>query len=144
MTNTRQFLPLKFKMSDTLSRKIIIAYDQSIVGIHVLEWINDHRILLPNDDVTVVLAINEDYSKIEGPGGWTALGGLGGSDASRSYRETIRLLEKEGKEHLDEAVYAIQQTGVVSAFNFNVGQGFHFIICTLEKCKVRDLERSCH
>lgn len=107
-------------MSNTPSRKIIIAYDQSIVGIHALEWINSHAILLPNDDVTVVLAINEDYSKIEGPGGWQALGGLGGVDSGREYRETIRLLEKEGQEHLDEAVYAIQQTGVVSAFDFNV------------------------
>lgn len=101
-------------MSDTpvLSRKIIIAYDKSVVGLHVLEWVNSHAILLPNDDVTVVLAINEDYHKIGGPGG------LGGLDSSRTYRETVAILEREGQEGLNEAVYAILQTGVVSAFYY--------------------------
>ncbi|KAI7888422.1 uncharacterized protein EV154DRAFT_517879 [Mucor mucedo] len=99
-------------MSDIPSRKIVIAYDQSIVGIKVLEWINDHHILLPNDDVTVVLAINEDYSRIEGPGGWQAVGGSGGVNAVNSYREAIRVFEREGQEHLNEALFAIVQTGV--------------------------------
>ncbi|GAA5817362.1 hypothetical protein MFLAVUS_010906 [Mucor flavus] len=94
------------------SRKIIITYDQSLVSLQVLEWVNSHSILLPDDDVTVVLAINEDFSKIEGPGGWQAQGGLGGLDSTREYRETVRLLEKQGQERLDEAVYAIKQLGI--------------------------------
>lgn len=96
------------------SRKIIVTYDQSLVSLQVLEWVNGHSILLPDDDVTVVLAINEDFSKIEGPGGWQAQGGLGGLDSTREYRETVCLLEKQGQERLDEAVYAIKQLGIVS------------------------------
>ncbi|GAA5796003.1 hypothetical protein HPULCUR_001369 [Helicostylum pulchrum] len=94
------------------SRKIIIAYDQSIVGLQVLEWVNSHSILLPGDDVTVVLAINEDFGKIDGPGGLQVQGGLGGLNSTLEYRETVRLLEKQGQERLDEAVYAIKQLGI--------------------------------
>ncbi|KAG2236514.1 hypothetical protein INT48_000814 [Thamnidium elegans] len=94
------------------SRKIIITYDQSLVSLKVLEWVNSHSILLPDDDVTVVLAINEDFSRLEGPGGLQVQGVLGGLDSTREYRETVRLLEKQGKERLEEVVYAIKQLGI--------------------------------
>ncbi|KAI9243971.1 hypothetical protein EDC94DRAFT_629982 [Helicostylum pulchrum] len=105
------FLYTRKKMASA-SRKIIIAYDQSIVGLQVLEWVNSHSILLPGDDVTVVLAINEDFGKIDGPGGLQVQGGLGGLNSTLEYRETVRLLEKQGQERLDEAVYAIKQLGI--------------------------------
>lgn len=94
-------------------RRVIVTIDESEVSLEVLEWVNSHSILLPDDDVTVALAINEDFSKIAGPGGWQAEGG-GGLDAVRNYRETIIEFERRGQRSLDQAVSAIEKTGVVS------------------------------
>lgn len=94
-------------------RKIIIAYDGSEVSRQVLEWVNSHNILLPSDQVTVAIAINEDGVRLEGLGGMEAPV-LGGLEGSREFREVVHALEKEGKEKLAEAVTALKEVGVVS------------------------------
>ncbi|KAI9348398.1 hypothetical protein BD770DRAFT_327301 [Pilaira anomala] len=92
-------------------RRVIVTIDESAVSLEALEWVNSHSILLPDDDVTVALAINEDFSRIAGPGGWQAEGG-GGLDAVRNYRETIIEFERRGQRSLDQAVSAIEKTGI--------------------------------
>lgn len=99
-------------MSETpAGRKIIIAYDGSEASRQVLEWVNSHSILLPTDQVTVAIAINEDGVRLEGLGGMEAPV-LGGLEGSREFREVVKELEKEGKEKLAEAVYALKEVGV--------------------------------
>lgn len=101
-------------MSETpAGRKIIIAYDGSEVSRQVLEWVNSHSILLPTDQVTVAISINEDGVRLEGLGGMEAPV-LGGLEGSREFREVVHVLEKEGKEKLAEAVDALKEVGVVS------------------------------
>jgi hypothetical protein len=96
------------------SRKVIICYDESEVGRTVLEWVNSHSILLPNDEVTVVTAINEDIAKIEGSSSWTSMS-VGIVD-SLDYRGYIKELETQGRRHLAEAVQAFHDVGVVSSY----------------------------
>lgn len=103
-------------MSASNSRKVIICYDESEVGRSVLEWVNSHSILLPNDEVIVVTAINEDLAKVEGSSGWTSM--AGGVIEANDYRMLVQGLEREGRQHLSEAVQAFHQVGVVSFFFF--------------------------
>lgn len=94
-----------------MSRKVVICYDESEVGRQVLEWVNSHSILLPNDEVTVVTAINEDIAKMEGSNLWTS---LDVGTCERTFQDIATTLEREGRQHLSEAVKAFHQIGVVS------------------------------
>ncbi|KAI8880153.1 hypothetical protein K501DRAFT_225430, partial [Backusella circina FSU 941] len=94
--------------AESAPRKILIAYDESEVGRQVLEWVNSHSVLLPNDEVVVATAVNEDISKLTGPGvGWQASPALG-----ENIEVDIKILEDQAKERLTEAVYAIRDSGV--------------------------------
>jgi hypothetical protein len=102
-------------MSTTLNpatpapRKILIAYDGSEAGRQVLEWVNSHNVLLPDDEVIVAIAVNEDISKLAGPGvGWQAAPAMG-----ENISMDIQMIERQAKEHLTEAVHAIRDIGVV-------------------------------
>ena len=93
-------------------RKVVICYDESDAGRQALEWVNGHSVLLPNDIIYVVTCINEDVAKIEGPSGWQTIA-IGGIDCAADYRHTIAQLESQGREHLAEAVHAMQSLGLV-------------------------------
>lgn len=106
-------------------RKVVICYDESQAGRQALEWINSHSVLLPTDNIYIVTCINEDVAKIEGPSGWQTVA-IGGIDCAADYRHTIAQLESQGREHLAEAVHAMQDLGLVIYCFVGKGRGLGY------------------
>jgi hypothetical protein len=94
------------------ARKVIIAFDESQIGYKVLDWINNHGVLLPTDEVTLVLVINEEGARLEVLGGTEAP--VRSSFETREFRECARSLEGQAKQRLATPVKSIQYFGIVS------------------------------
>ncbi|KAI9481061.1 MAG: hypothetical protein EXX96DRAFT_565231 [Benjaminiella poitrasii] len=93
------------------SKKVVICYDQSLVGRKAVEWVNSHGLILPQDELIIVTVINEDISNIDGSAGWQAIAS-GGIDCAVDFNSTIRRLEEQGREHLVEAIQTFHALGL--------------------------------
>ncbi len=93
-------------------RRVLIGYDHTEVSNTAMEWIVNKKAILPDDEITLAIIINDDAitvegtfgleSSVAGPAGWLA----------DDYRERLSKVEKESTDALKAVVKWFETKGV--------------------------------
>lgn len=93
-------------------RRVLIGYDHTEVSNHALEWIVEKRAILPDDEISLAIIINDDAITVEGTFGLESPVTGASGWLSEDYRNRISKVEKDSADALKAVVKWFETKGV--------------------------------